>query len=935
LVSVGRRVTVIGSTLAHYRIAEKIGAGGMGEVYRATDTKLARDVALKMLPPHFARDPDRLARFRREALVLASLNHPNIAAIYGLESDGDSHALVLELVEGPTLADRLRTGRLPAPESLDVARQIAEAVEYAHENGVIHRDLKPGNVKLSRDDRVKVLDFGLAKALTEPHADSDAGPGGPDSPTVSPALSTPVTGALTGPNVILGTAAYMSPEQARGRPADRRSDVWSFGVLLFEMLSGRRPFAGETPGDTLASVLRTEPDWSLLPADVPPRLRELTERCLAKDARRRLRDMGDVRLELEWIRDGEARPEPARDGMPAGRRRGLPFVIAAVVAGVVAGALLGSLLPVPRSDGGDTVRRLNLVLPADLAVYRYRLSPDGRTFAFWAQPRDSIDANEAGDLYLRPVGDYAVLPALRDVGAACFSPDGRWLAAVARPDPESTKRSLWKLPVDGTAPPLELLDWDPRWNGLQWLPDGDLLTGVVGGAIVRVPTDGSPARDPLPLVPDEPDVEPELFPVGSWGTLLPDGRHLLADVETWGERGYRTDVFAVDLQTGRMKRVLENGRYARWSATGHLLFSRGTSLLAAPFDPDALELTGGPTALVDDLRIDTSWGHGSFEIAADGTLVYTSGGFVGGSRRLVWLDPDFREIGPWSEEGVALEHGPFVSPDGRRFAAVKPGPDGIYDIWMSEPGRPVLRRWLEEPGRDCVPAAWLPDGSGLAYQSATASNSFHYLRRINEDESVLLLEDRDPTDFHRISGFADGGATLILTGYRGGETRVAMLRVPDARSGAAGPEVLLEESARGEVSPDGRWMTYVSDASGRWEVYLRRWLGDGGLGPERRVSTEGSSGAAGLWSAGRTWWYTPANGGPLELWYLGADLVVRSVALGEEAHLSGPRIVADWRPEYVYMEPVPDGRLLMLLRGENEGPPRELHVVSDWSRGLR
>jgi eukaryotic-like serine/threonine-protein kinase len=925
---------MIGKSFSHYRVTEKIGAGGMGEVFRATDSKLGRDVALKMLPAEFARDAERMARFQREAQVLASLNHPNIAAIYGLEEHGTFRVLVLELVEGPSLMERLRSGAIPVAASIDIARQIAEAVEYAHERGVIHRDLKPDNVKVTDEGRVKVLDFGLAKAFTDPGSDSESL--GPDSPTISPLLTSPLTGALTGANVILGTAAYMSPEQARGRAADRRSDVWSFGAMLFEMLSGRRLFAGETVSDTVAAILKTEPDWSLLPSDTPPRLRELLERCLAKDARQRVRDMGDVRLELEWIQAGKGAPAADAAPAPAGSADRLRIpVAAAAVLGLLGGALLWGVLAGRVSGGNhdEGVTRLSIAFPEELAVAGTLPSPDGTTILVWGRPRHpATDEEKRNGLYLRALDDYEFrpVPGSRGVAETCFSPDSRWLAVAAPQDPNSTKLFLWKIPVDGSAPPLKLLDWNEDWSGLHWLPDETLVTGAPGKKIVRLPTDGSPADEPLPLQTGDLAIEYSISPDADMGRLLPDGHHLLTDVEVWNEGGYRQDIVMVDVRDGVVKRLLENGGSPTWSPTGHLLFSRGSSVLAAPFDPGSFTLTGGPTALIDDVRITVSWGHGSFDLADDGTLSYFPGGFVGGGRRLVWLDRDFHEIGAWSDETFAAEDGPLPSPDGTRIAIVQSDPEGVYDIWLSEPDRPVMSKWLEEPGRDCIPSAWLPDGSGFSYQSRTATETLHSLIRLDDRRPVLLLADRDSTGNYSVNGFADGGASAVFTAFLEGASRIERVDVAEAAAGRPRTEVVLEHAANAAFSRDGQWMAYLSDESGRWEIYVRRWRGHGELGPAHRASENGiPTGPAGWWSGTRVWWLPATGDTPRELWYR-RDRDLLAVTVDDAGRISRPRIVAQWPDEVIRAQPVADGRWIAVKYGENEDRPKELRVILGW-----
>ena len=835
-------------------------------------------------------------------------------------------------MEGPTLFDRLRSGPLPVPRAVELAIQIAEAMEYAHERGVIHRDLKPANVKIAPDGRVKVLDFGLAKAMADPATEASSGDRltGADSPTVSPTLSSPITGALTGENVILGTAAYMSPEQARGKPVDRRSDVWSFGVVLWEMLTGERLFAGETISDTVASILKVEPDPSRLPDDTPPRLRELLERCLAKDPRRRLRDLGDIRLELEWIRDGRDAPagvaEGAADGDAAASRarrgRGVFAGILAAFVGAVAAFLLGDVIRGPVSGGSGPPERVNVLFPEEIEVGDYGLSPDGRWIIIWGSARDS--QGESG-LYLRSLDDYEVRPVPNSWSAvtAVFSPDSRWLAFAAAKGTGSSARILWKIPLDGSAPPLQLRDWDPTWSGLHWLPDGDLVTAVAGAGILRLPADGGPPSAPVPLVAEDLVIEDTVSPRPFSSSILPGGTRLLSTIEAWGENGYQVNIVCVDVETGSVKLLLEDGGAPSWSPTGHLLFSRGASLLAVPLDPERLEVTGGPVALLDDLRIVASWNYGRFSPSAEGSLLYDAGGFVGGDRRLIWVDGNLRELEPWSDEPLSIESWFYTSPDGQRVATVQAGPDGVYDVYVSEPGRPVLRKWVEEPGRDCASYGWSPDGESLLYLSRTASESIFYIRPLDGGPSVKVLEDRDVSKDYRSPEFVDGGTALLLAAREGGTYRVEMRRLTGGEGDLPEPEVILENAAQLQMSPDGRWLGYVSDSSGRREVYVRRWLGGGRLGPERRVSTDGVQSLQ--------LWYRPPDGGHLELWFL-QHRQMYAVSMTSDGELSRPRLVGDWPREYLYLQPSPDGRLLLLVRGPDEAPPQGLNLVRGWTR---
>ncbi len=931
---------MIGQTIAHYRITAPLGAGGMGEVYRAADSKLGRDVAIKLLPADVEQSPERLARFRREAQVLASLNHPNIAAIYGLE-EADSHrALILELVEGPTLFDRLAAGLIPTEEAVELAHQMAEALEYAHDRGVVHRDLKPANVKVSPDDRVKVLDFGLAKALADPSTEASASgsdaPARPDSPTLtSPTLTSPITGALTGANVILGTAAYMSPEQARGKPVDRRSDIWSFGVVLWEMLTGERLFLGETVSDTVAAILKTEPDLSRVPDDAPPRLRELLERCLTKDPRRRLRDMGDVRLELEWIREG--RGAAGSDSTTAERgtaaRPSLPALVAALVLGAVLGIAAWNLAtPLSPADSASS-DHLTLVAPEGVEARWFYPSPDGRYVVIASPPRGEKDSRPG--LHVRPLNSYSthLIPGTQRALFLAFSPDSRWLAFVAPKDMQTSAPVLWKVPIDGGAPPLELRPWNLEWTGLHWLEDDTFITASASEGILRLPADGGAVISRTPLVaPEGVAIEDTVHPLASAASILPGGKHFLGTVEFWGDDGYRNDIVSVDLETGDVKRLLEDASVPRWLSSGHLLVSRGSTLLAVPFDLDRLEVTGGPTALVDDLRIWRSWNDGEFDLAQDGTLVYVGGGFVGGERRLVWLDRHLRELEPWSDRLLDVDFAPMLSADGRRVMAVRAGPDGVFDTYVSEPDRPVLQKWIERPGEDCTPNAWSTDGSRVAYRARTSRGSYHYVRTIADGTDRLVLEDTETTVSYSVSAFADDDASLLVTRFGDGPMDILRVDLTHESEGLPPVEMLLENAAVPEISPDGRWMAYLSESSGRWEAYVRRWQGGGRLGPERRISSDGVRGPSVFRNAGLCW-YRPGDGGPLEIWFrAGSD--VHSVRVAGETNLSPPRRVATWEPAFASMSPAPDGRILMLKYGPREAAFREVSVVRGWAKDV-
>ena len=559
----------VGTRLGHYDVTALLGEGGMGQVWQATDTQLNRQVALKILPDAFAADPDRLARFTREAQILASLNHPNIAAIYGIEEAEGTRALVLELVEGPTLADRISKGPIPLDEALPIAKQIAEALEAAHDAGVIHRDLKPANIKVREDGTVKVLDFGLAKAF-DPSPDAD--------PSQSPTL----TAAATQMGVILGTAAYMSPEQARGSTVDRRADIWSFAVVLYEMLTGRNPFPGDDISQTLARVIDRDPDWDVLPKTLSPALDTYLRRCLQKDPRQRVRDIGDVRLAMEGAFETTVSPSPVVVLQPAGWRQVLPWVAGLVVA-VVSSLAVWTLMRPPVA----LPTRLTVVPPPGVVVTgSVQLSPDGRTVAFGGRSGDG------SQVYLRPLDQLEAVPLRGAEGTLPlgFSRDGQWLVVVdsnagGRALPGATVK---RVPLAG-GPTTTLLQ-SPRAGrlGTDWGPDDNIVLGTSGGGLRLVRASGGEATPLTTLAEGEiGHYEP------SW---LPSGRAVLFN--TWGGAEGTTQVAVYDLETDKQTNLLP-GTTPKFAATGHLTFWRDGSLWAVPFDPDRLAVLGEPVIVVE------------------------------------------------------------------------------------------------------------------------------------------------------------------------------------------------------------------------------------------------------------------------------------------------------------------------------------------------
>ena len=663
-----------GTTLGPYSVTAKIGEGGMGEVYRARDTKLDRDVALKVLPEAFTQDPDRLARFEREAKVLASLNHPNIGHIYGLEEADGVRALVLELVEGPTLADRIKQGPIPIDEALPIAKQIAEALEAAHEQRIIHRDLKPANIKVKDDGTVKVLDFGLAKALDP-------------SPTGDPSESPTLTAAATEMGVVLGTAAYMSPEQASGETADKRSDIWSFGVVLFEMLTGQRLFTGKTVAHVMAKVLDRDLDLTVLPTTTPAPIRRLLRRCLEREQKRRLRDVGEALSDLE-----EAATAPTVDAsvaasvapvtQPTGWRQVLPLAAALVAGGIITGIAVWTLTRAAPATLHVTRFTLPTVSVTFSNHFRIALSPDGTRLAY-----AGID-----QLYLRSMDQIEATPLPRTEGAVepFFSPDGQWLGFWA-------DGQLKKISVTGGAP-VALCDCSEPF-GVGWGPDDTILFGSREG-VWRVPGDGGTPELVIPTEDDEGGIaHPQYLPGGEWilFRVVPSSQ-----------------VAVQSLVTGERQMLIENGGDVRYLPTGHLAHVLDGTLLAVPFDVEKRAITGGPVPLVEGIDQDPTSRFAHYAHADDGTLVYYTGyTHAAASRMLVLVDRNGQEeLIPIPPRAYSQ---PQFSPDGRRVIVDTIGGDNelfLYDLETQ-----VEEQFTFEPtARDQWPL-WTTDGSQIVFSS--------------------------------------------------------------------------------------------------------------------------------------------------------------------------------------------------------------------------
>jgi eukaryotic-like serine/threonine-protein kinase len=787
------------SCIAHYRITVKLGEGGMGEVWRATDAKLGREVAIKILPEAVAQDPDRMARFAREAQVLASLNHPNIAAIYGVEE----RALIMELVNGLTLAEHVSQGPIPLEEALPVAKQIAEALEYAHERGIVHRDLKPANIKITPEGRVKVLDFGLAKAMA---ADTGAA-----DPMSSPTLTMGATLAGT----ILGTAAYMSPEQAKGRPVDRRADIWAFGVLLAEMLTGRQLYAAETVSETLATLLLRDPDLSGLPTATPAAICRLLRRCLEKEPQRRLRDIGEARIAIDECLTNPVAAEPERT--PEVRRRNPIEWIATTVALAIALAAL-AIIHV-REDAPDLRVVRFTIGPPDKSVFgrtfgivsRFAVSPDGRYVAFSARSEGGID-----QLWVRSLDTFMAQPLAGTEGGSYpfWSPDSRSIGFGA-------DGALKKMEANGG--PAVTLANAPTFRGGTWNRDGVILYAPgTSGPLQRVLAAGGA---PLPVGKlDQAKAEVgQRFP---W--FLPDGRHFLFSSLIAGSD--HVDIRIGSLDSLDSKVLLEANSNAVYAA-GRLLYLQAPNLMAQPFDPKRLATTGDAVPIAGKVgRIYTTGGSvGIFSVSDNGLLAYVTGDV--GALGLTWFDRSGKRLSDVGEAG--LLSGVNLSPDGKRATTAIRSPP---DIWIYDLSGRLPARFTLDPAQERE-AVWSPDGRTIVFDS---NRNGHYdLYRKNADgtgsEECIYSDSlsKTPTSWSR--------GNILLYNANNLKTGTAIWALPmtlenQGRAPKPYPWLQTQFSAQNaQFSPDGKWVAYQSIESGRFEIYVAPFQGPGGKLPVSRA----------------------------------------------------------------------------------------------------
>ena len=775
-----------GARLGPYDIGPLLGAGGMGEVYRARDSRLNRDVALKVLPQAVTLDGDRLARFKREAQLLASLNHPNIAIIHGFEELQGVHAIVLELVDGPTLAERLDGGAIPWAEALPIARQIAAALSAAHEQGVIHRDLKPANIKLRPDGTSKVLDFGLAKGL-EPSVPAAGGA------SLSPTITTP---AMTQMGILMGTAAYMSPEQAKGRAADKRSDVWAFGCVLYEMLTGRRPFDGDDMADTLANVLKTEPEWAALPADVPAPVRALIRRCLTKNPRERIADLAAAEFVLvdpAALQSPVSSP-PAPTVPPRRDRRWRAAVaLAAIVPAVAFGAWLGWRLK-PSGTAAPVARfSFNLAEGQQLSTttrHFVAVSPDGTEIAHIGNNRIFLRGLDEFEAHAVPGTDGEGI-----INTPTFSPDGRSLAFWSQKE-----NALMRVAVGGGAAVRICAVGSPF--GVAW-DDSGLVIGQGNRGIVRCPSTGGTPEELAKVGDTESAHGPQRLANGS--LLL----FTLASNADGAGRWDKARIILQDLKTGARRTLVNGGTDGRVLPTGHLLYSLGGIVFAAPFSVARQELTGAPTPVVDGVMRPLAGNTGAVQLAisSGGTLVYVPGptGIASNERALATAD------GAGAVSRLTVPPGPYThvraSRDGTRLAiGSEDGKEAIVSI-QDLRGSSAMRR-LTFGGRNRFPI-WSPDGERVAFQSDRDGDLGIYVQRADGNGPVERLTTAGKGDAHVPESWSPDGRYLSVSVVHDGVYALRILSLPDKTLRPFG-HVESNEPTGSVFSPDGRWIAYAS-----------------------------------------------------------------------------------------------------------------------------
>jgi Tol biopolymer transport system component len=874
-----------GDRVGPYTVAEKIGEGGMGEVFRAHDARLKRDTALKVLPASSVGDPQRRARFDREAQVLASLNHPSIAQVFGVEMHGDEPVIVMELVEGATLADRIARGKLPLDEASAIATQICDGLEAAHERNIVHRDLKPANIKVRPDGTIKILDFGIARVLANDTVADNA-----NSPTI--------LGGSTDAGIILGTAAYMSPEQARGRAVDKRADIWAFGCILYEMLTGTPAFAGDSTTDILAAVVSREPDWDRLPMPTPGGVVTLMRRCLEKNPKDRLRDIADARYEIEHAATPAEFHHVATAPAPGFWR---PWIALGFMAGAAITAAI-FLFGVPRQEAPPPAPvRLTVTTPPDTTLALGRgsavvLSPDGKLLAFTARSQGRTQ------LYLRPLDRFETEPLAGTDGASnpFFSPDGRWIGFFA-------DEKLKKVSLDGGAPVTVSDALNPR--GEAWSGDDTIyVTTSNNSGISRVPARGGKLEPYTELVKGELSHR--------WPRLLPDGKTLLFSV--WNDAGWEVSRIAAQREgsTDRTEVVDIGGGYPRYirdaGQRGFLVYARSEGLLASQFDEATIKPVGQAIPILDGVLTNLS-GGAHFDLSPAGTLAYIPGAFEESSRELVWLGRDGKPVSP-PVRFRGLTRTWELSPDGTRVTRSTAG-----DVWIETLNLAGTTRITAKPELGNFNARWSGNGSQILFARGLASDVHLFLKPADGREAERQLTNspgrRSP------SGMSADDKWIVYDEVNA--TTLSDIWVADVATGQSRP--FAQTSANetyGKFSPDGKWIAYQANDTGRYEVFVRSFP-DGQQ--VVRLSTDG--GVNPMWSP---------KGDELFFRGLGGRMMTVRLSAGPAFKAEPPQALFDVRPYENVFAISPDGqRLLMMPLIASEQSATRINVVLNFLTELR
>ncbi|HJZ73819.1 MAG TPA: protein kinase [Vicinamibacterales bacterium] len=894
---------VPGTRLGGYEILNLIGQGGMGEVYRARDSRLGRDVAIKVLPNSLVHDSERLARFEREARVLAALNHPHIGAIYGVEQSDGGQVLILELVEGRTLADRIAQGPISLDEALPIVRQVCNALDAAHQQGIIHRDLKPSNIKIRADGTVKVLDFGLAKILVR---------NGPASEQSEVPTQTPEAGTRIG--LILGTPAYMSPEQTRGAVVDKRTDVWAFGCVLYEVLTGRDAFAGKTVSDVIAAILEREPNWEALPARTPTPIRRLLRRCLDRDRTKRLRDIGDALLDIEEASNSQALEVDAPESVRSSRL--LRYAVTLATTAVAAAAVTALVLAKRPQPTSQSPTRFTIPAPLGAAITRAvpALSPDGRTLMFAACTKCDTEDLDNWLAYRRPLDQFSAVPVPGVNGAYFFffSPDGLSLGFC-------TRDGLKKVSLAG-GPPVTL--YEGTVLGADWGVDNTIVFGSPSG-LMRISATGG---KPQPITTSNPGK------LHAWPTILPGGIGVLFTVWEGSPAAGTGQIAVVSLAT-RTERVLLKGSGSRFFA-GHIIFGREGSLWAVPFDERRLDVTGEAVPVLEGVAFSPQFGLAMVAVARNGSLAYLTGDRPSPpTRTIVWVSRQGHE------EALHLAAASYgwarVSPDGASVAVDVVESSGKSDIWIYNVARGTISKLTNGPGIHLFPL-WTQDGQGVVFTSGPPFSFFS--QRVASAEPARHLITTSVAGALAASSWSHDGKKLVfnyLSVPRMGENAPFDIGVLTTNENGAWKPLLETEAAEVApvISPDGAWIAYSSNRTGRYEIYVEQFPG---LGDRQMLST--NMGIEPLWSPdGREVFYRSLNGRQ----FLSVRFDAKSgrpqgspTVLFEGAYasyLGGFRLRA--------YDVTPDGKRFVMLKelpGTGRGlAPNQFSVVLNWLDELK